>query len=83
MGRKPKETTWAGVFARLLADTGMTAADLSRASGMTYVGLWGLLHGTRKPNGETIRKLLAAAGKPWAWLDGVMEHPPKEPSRRP
>ena len=78
MGKK-KETTWAGVLARLLAETGGSAYRLSKDSGVSQVGISLILSGDRAPMAATVQKLLAGAGKPWSWLDDVMVHPPKEP----
>jgi transcriptional regulator with XRE-family HTH domain len=83
MGKR-KETTWAGVLRRLLDETGMeTAYRLAKASGVSQVGILAILNGHRVPGGRTIQAVLAAAGKPWGWLDEVMEHPPAEPKRKP
>ena len=79
MGKK-KETTWAGVVKRLLADSGLvTAYRLSKVSGVSQVGILSIMSGDREPMAPTVQKLLAGAGKPWSWLDDVMVHPPKEP----
>ena len=79
---KTKETTWAGVVARLLDHKGWTAYRLAKEAGLTQTGVIGLVKGRREPHGTTLQRMLAAAGVPWAWLDDVMEDPPKEPARK-
>ncbi len=80
---KKKETTWAGVVARILAETGWTAYRLAKESGLTQVGVLGVKDGRRIPNVDTVERMLVAAGLKWEWIDQIKDStlPPPKPAR--
>lgn len=81
MGKK-KETTWAGVVARLLSESDMTPYRLAKTGGLTIVGVLGVKDGRRIPSVDTVERMLKAAGLKWEWLDRVKDEslpPPKLP----
>lgn len=64
-----KATTYAEVLARLLEVSGLNGNQLGLRAGVTRAQISLILAGKRKPNVETLERLLRAAGVSWAWLD--------------
>jgi hypothetical protein len=72
-GPPPQPGPFAEVVRGLAAEAG-NVYRLAKAAGVTQTALWGITRGRRpRPSARLLGKLLAATGKPWAWLDEVLE----------
>lgn len=76
---KPKKARTAAELVQLLlvdlnGTPQGTAYGLAKAAGLSAVAVNDIVLGKRpKPQVQTIAKILAGAGKKWAWLDEVFE----------
>lgn len=68
-GMKKKSTTYGQLLARLLEHSGLSAYRLGKRAGVTSAGISLILNEKRKPNVDTLERLLRAAGVTWGWLD--------------
>lgn len=70
-----KVNSFSDVVMLLAADSG-GVYQLAHAAGVTPTGVWHIIRGHRpRPSAQMVGKLLAAAGRPWAWLDEVLGLP--------
>jgi hypothetical protein len=69
---KPKTCqTFAEFFEMIRSEKGWSAARLGKEIGEPAPTVHDILDGSVAPSAETLRRALAAVGKPWAWLDEV------------
>jgi transcriptional regulator with XRE-family HTH domain len=73
MSNPGKVSTYAEVVQLLLDEKGWTGYRLAKEAGLTAVAVGDILAGKRQPKTETLRVILKATGKPWAWLDQVFD----------
>lgn len=71
---KRKCATIAEALERLIAEFGDSAYRLGKLAGVPASSISNILSGKRKPNFETMQRLVQAAGKDWCWLkDNLQE----------
>lgn len=78
---KPRKvTTFGQLIERILEVSGLTAYRLGQRSGITAAQISQYRNAKRKPTAESLWRLLAGAGLPWAWVDENLAAPelPKE-----
>ncbi len=67
---KDAEIDYGALVSALLSDQSATAYEMAKRAGLTQQAVLDITKGNRaNPRVETIRRLLVAAGKPWAWID--------------
>jgi DNA-binding XRE family transcriptional regulator len=66
-----EEPDYGAMVKALLAELDVSAYEMAKRSGLTQQAILDIAKGERpNPRAETLRKLLAAAGKKWGWIDG-------------
>jgi transcriptional regulator with XRE-family HTH domain len=64
------EPDYGAMVNALLSDQKVTAYEMAKRADLTQQAILDITKGKRpNPRIGTIRKLLAASGKPWAWID--------------
>jgi transcriptional regulator with XRE-family HTH domain len=65
-----EEPDYGALVTSLLSELDITAYEMAKRAGLTQQAILDVKNGKRpNPRAETIRKLLAAAGKKWGWID--------------